>query len=118
MTTELAWSGLRVQPESALRVWFRARFGSGGTRLRRIGMVAVARKLLLALWRFLETGVVPQGAVLKEGEPLGRCRVTPWLWCWWRRPAKIPGLHSTPSSRGGRLRWAFQQVAQDAESMG
>ncbi len=67
MTTELAWSWLRFQPESALSVWFRERFGSGGTRLRRIGIVAVARKLLMALWRFLETGVVPEGAGLKEG---------------------------------------------------
>src|SRR5918992_5843819 len=44
MTTELAWSWLRFQPESALSVWFRERFGSGGKRLRRIGIVAVARK--------------------------------------------------------------------------
>ena len=67
MTTELAWSWLRFQPESALSVWFRERFGSGGKRLRRIGIVAVARKLLIALWRFLETGVLPEGAGLKEG---------------------------------------------------
>jgi len=67
MTTELAWSWLRFQPDSALSVWFRERFGSGGKRLRRIGIVAVARKLLIALWRFLETGVLPEGAVLKEG---------------------------------------------------
>ncbi len=66
MTMELAWSGLRFQPASALRVWFRARFGSGGARLRRIGMVAVARKLLMALWRFLKTGVVPEGAALQK----------------------------------------------------
>ena len=44
MTTELAWSWLRLQPDSALRGWFRERFGSGGKRLRRIGIVAVARK--------------------------------------------------------------------------
>ena len=67
MTTELAWSWLRYQPDSALSVWFRERFGGGGKRLRRIGMVAVARKLLIALWRFLEKGVLPEGAVLKEG---------------------------------------------------
>ena len=65
MTTELAWSWLRLQPDSALSVWFRERFGGGGKRLRRIGIVAVARKLLIALWRFLETGVLPAGAVLK-----------------------------------------------------
>jgi transposase len=67
MTTELAWSWLRYQPESALSEWFRERFGNGGKRLRRIGIVAVARKLLIALWRFLETGVLPEGAVLKTG---------------------------------------------------
>jgi transposase len=67
MTTELAWCWLRFQPESALSVWFRERYGSGGKRLRRIGIVAVARKLLIALWRFLETGVLLEGAVLKEG---------------------------------------------------
>ena len=67
MITELAWSWLRFQPESALSVWFRERFGDGGKRLRRIGIVAVSRKLLIALWRFLETGVLPEGAVLKEG---------------------------------------------------
>jgi len=67
MSTELAWSWLRFQPESALSVWFRERFGGAGKRLRRIGIVAVARKLLMALWRFLETGVLPEGAVLKEG---------------------------------------------------
>ena len=67
MTTELAWSWLRFQPDSALSVWFRERFGSGGKRLRRIGIVAVARKLLIALWRFLETGDLPAGAALKEG---------------------------------------------------
>jgi transposase len=67
MTTELAWSWLRFQPDSSLSCWFRERFGGGGKRLRRIGIVAVARKLLIALWRFLETGVIPAGAVLKAG---------------------------------------------------
>jgi transposase len=67
MTTELAWSWRRLQPDSALSCWFRERFGSGGKRLRRMGIVAVARQLLMALWRFLETGVLPAGAVLKEG---------------------------------------------------
>ena len=67
MITELAWSWLRFQPDSAPSVWFRERFAGGGKRLRRIGMVAMARRLLIALWRFLETGVIPEGAVLKEG---------------------------------------------------
>ena len=65
MTTELAWSWIRYQPESTLSCWFRERFGSGGKRLRRIGIVAVARQLLMALWRVLHTGVLPEGAELK-----------------------------------------------------
>jgi len=62
---ELAWGWLRFQPQSELSQWYDRRFGSGGKRLRKIGIVALARKLLIALWRFLETGVVPEGALLK-----------------------------------------------------
>ena len=65
LAIELAWSWVRRQPTSALSKWYRARFATGGSRQRRIGIVAVARKLLIALWRYLETGVVPEGAVLK-----------------------------------------------------
>jgi transposase len=65
-TTELAWRWLRYQPESARSSWFRERCGGGGKRLRRLGIVAMARKLLMALWRFLKSGVLPEGAVLKE----------------------------------------------------
>jgi transposase len=65
LAIELAWSWLRRQPQSALSHWYRRRFGSGGSRMRRIGIVALARKLLIALWRYLETGVVPDGALLK-----------------------------------------------------
>jgi hypothetical protein len=46
--------------------WRKERFGAGGKRLRRIGIVAVARQLLIALWHFLETRALPEGAVLKE----------------------------------------------------
>jgi transposase len=56
------------QPDSALSQWYQRRFGSGGKRLRRIGIVALARRLLIALWRYLETGVVPEGAQLKPME--------------------------------------------------
>lgn len=62
---ELAWAWLRFQPESALAQWYQRRFGHGSTRLRKIGIVALARKLLIALWRFAERGVVPEGALLK-----------------------------------------------------
>ena len=65
LAIELAWSWVRRQPTSALSRWYRARFAAGGSRQRRIGIVAVARKLLIALWRYLETGVLPEGAVLK-----------------------------------------------------
>ncbi|MGH2598815.1 MAG: IS110 family transposase [Gammaproteobacteria bacterium] len=65
MAIEIAWAWLRWQPESALARWYQARFGHGSSRVRRIGIVAVARKLLIELWRYLETGVVPEGAVLK-----------------------------------------------------
>ena len=61
----LAWGWLRLQPDSALSAWVRERFGDGGQRWRRIGIGAVARKLLIALWRFLQTGAVPEGAELK-----------------------------------------------------
>ena len=65
LMVELAWLWLRYQPDSDLSLWFERRFGSGGKRMRRIGIVALARKLLVALWRYLEHGVIPQGAVLK-----------------------------------------------------
>ena len=64
MITELAWWWLRYQPESALSVWFRTRVRSGDKRLRRSGIVAVGRKLLIAQWRF-ETEVLPDGAERK-----------------------------------------------------
>jgi transposase len=65
MAIEMAWGWLRFQPASALTPWYQQRFGHGSSRLRRIGMVALARKLLIALWRFVETGVLPDGAALK-----------------------------------------------------
>ena len=62
---ELYWLWLRYQPDSALSRWFETHFGKGGKRMRRIGIVALARKLLIALWRYLEHGVLPEGAILK-----------------------------------------------------
>jgi transposase len=62
---ELAWLWLRHQPDSALSRWFHERTGQGRGRIRRIAIVALARKLIVALWRFLTTGLVPEGAVLK-----------------------------------------------------
>ena len=62
---EIAWSWLRYQPEAKLSLWFKERFGSGGKRMRRIGIVALARRLLIALWQYLEHGLLPPGAKLK-----------------------------------------------------
>jgi len=62
---ELSWLWLRWQPDSELSQWFNRRFAQGGKRMRRIGIVALARKLLIALWRYVEDGVIPKGAVLK-----------------------------------------------------
>jgi transposase len=65
MAIEVAWSWLRFQPDSDLSLWFEQRFGHGSKRLRKIGIVALARKLLIALWRYLEYGQLPAGAQLK-----------------------------------------------------
>jgi transposase len=60
-----AWAWLRYQPTSALSRWYQQRFGPGNSRLRKIGIVALARKLLIAFWRYLDAGIVPEGAVLR-----------------------------------------------------
>jgi transposase len=62
---QLAWQWRRFQPRSALAQWYEARFAGGGPRARRIGIVALARKLWVALWRYVTQGVIPDGAVLK-----------------------------------------------------
>jgi len=71
LLVEIAWYWLRYQPHSALSQWFARRFGSGGKRMRRIGIVALARRLLVALWRYLEHGVIPAGAQLKAQPAAG-----------------------------------------------
>jgi len=63
LLVELGWGWLRWQPTSALSRWYAERFGSG-RRARKVGIVAVARKLLVALWRYLDRGEVPEGALL------------------------------------------------------
>lgn len=65
LAVELAWLWLRHQPQSALSQWYGQRFAHGGPRLRRIGIVAVARKLIVALWRYVQDGHLPAGAQLK-----------------------------------------------------
>ena len=62
---EMAWLWLRHQPTSALARWFQERVGASRGRMRRIMLVAMARKLVVSLWKYLADGVVPEGAVLK-----------------------------------------------------
>jgi transposase len=73
---EIAWDWLRWQRASRLSQWFAERFGKGSRRQRRIGIVALARKLLIACWRYVEHGIVPEGAVVVD----------------WRR--KLSGTHT------------------------
>jgi transposase len=65
VSIQLAWNWVRWQPLSALTQWYTRGFGGRGARARRVGIVALARKLLIALWRYAVTGTVPEGAVLK-----------------------------------------------------
>lgn len=79
MAVEIAWAWVWHQPKSELTKWFLRRFGTG-QRLRKIGIVAVARKVLVALWRYLHDGTVPPGAELvdwKQKMCRGRCQVEP-----------------------------------------
>ncbi len=62
---ELAWLWQRHQPTSTLSRWFHTRVGNERGRIRRISIVALARKLLIAVWRYVTQGEVPEGAVLK-----------------------------------------------------
>ena len=70
---ETAWLWIRHQPKSALTRWFVERTAGQGTRMRKIMIVAVARKLAIALWRYVEQGLVPQGAILNP-PTTGRAR--------------------------------------------
>ena len=65
LAIEIAWCWLRYQPDSQLSRWYQRRFAKGGSRVRRIGIVALARKLLIALWRYVEEDLLPEGAQLK-----------------------------------------------------
>jgi len=66
LAIEIAWGWLRYQPESDLSRWYQERYGHGSPRLKKIGIVALARKLLIELWKYLQTGAPPAGAVLKK----------------------------------------------------
>jgi transposase len=68
---QIAWMWLLHQPQSRLAKWYEARFAHGGQRARKIGIVAVARRLMIDLWRYLEAGVIPEGAELKLARSIG-----------------------------------------------
>jgi transposase len=68
LLVELSWRWLRLQPDSQLTHWFNQRFSQGSKRMRRIGIVAMARRLAIALWRFATTGEIPAGATLKPAD--------------------------------------------------
>lgn len=65
MAVQVAWAWLRHQPDSALSRWYNRKYGAGNSSLRKTGIVALARRLLIELWRYLETGAIPEGATLK-----------------------------------------------------
>lgn len=65
IAVQIAWVWARYQRQSALTHWYLTRFAQGGPRARRVGIVAVARRLMIDLWRYLEAGVIPEGAILK-----------------------------------------------------
>ncbi|MEX3968691.1 IS110 family transposase [Paraburkholderia sp. EG286B] len=71
LMVELAWCWLRHQPASQLSQWFHKRFAGAGKRGRRIGIVALARRLAIALWRYAEHGEIPAGATLKAHRSAG-----------------------------------------------
>lgn len=77
MLVEIAWCWLRYQPQSGLACWYQRRFGGGNARQRKIGIVALARKLLVALWKYLAHGEVPAGAELTTWEQKINGRVPP-----------------------------------------
>ena len=81
LAIELAWCWVRFQPASELSQWYERRFGGGSKRIRKIGIVALARKLLIKLWQYLETGAVPEGAQVVD----------------WRRKVNNKSVQSTPT---------------------
>jgi transposase len=95
---ELAWFWLRYQPDSALAQWFRARVGGAKGRVAKIMIVALARKLLIALWRFAKDGVIPEGATLLVREAFCRDFANR------RTLGAYAGLTGTPFASGGMQR--------------
>ena len=76
IAVQIAWIWVRYQRDSALTQWYLTRFANGGPRARKIGIVALARRLLIDLWRYLDAGIVPAGAAFRIGRArAGRSRV-------------------------------------------
>ena len=107
MAVEIAWMWLRYQPRSALSCWYERRFGSGNARLRKVGIVALARKLLVVLWKYLDRGEVPEGgrvhAVQSRSSTAG-CRRVQLEECWHRHkfnPRALRGEESRAYRAGG-----------------
>jgi transposase len=65
LAVEVAWLWVEYQPTSALTQWYQRRFGGGGPAMRRLGIVALARRLMIALWRYVDHDVLPDGARLR-----------------------------------------------------
>jgi transposase len=76
LLVELSWLWHRYQPTSALTRWYFARAGDAGGRIRRISIVAMARKLLVSLWKYVSSGLIPEGAKLKSDIQQSRFRIT------------------------------------------
>ena len=66
MAVQIAWGWLTYQRQSAVTQWYIQRFARGGPVARKIGIVAVARRVVVDLWRYLDAGVIPKGAVFKD----------------------------------------------------
>lgn len=90
LTIELAWLWLQYQPDSALTKWYVERFAAGNKRVRRIGIVALARKLMVALWKYVEAGEIPQGAILKTPDQRRNHRRTPGMKARAKRSTRPP----------------------------
>ena len=110
MMIQLAWMWIRHQPGSAISRWFAGFVGTGRGRVRRIAIVAVARKLLVALWRFATQGIIPEGAVLKaelnryqDPRTADRFAGPGGRWSW-ALGCKMPFPRMTPPFRAPRPR--------------
>lgn len=104
LVVELAWLWVRYQPDSAITRWFASRWGGAGKRSKKVGIVAVARKLLIALWHFLDHGVIPAGATLKPSQGVSKTTL-----------AEVRERHDARSST--RLEGAEARVAPPAQLM-